>query len=114
LALGILVWVYNSKKNDATVGCPRLYLSLISSLKPLIIITSRFFIDTHWAGGIIKFGSSNMATDLIMQIVVAVLLLAIAHTSYLFVRRQLPALNFPKLRILMPKQISSKMNCILA
>jgi hypothetical protein len=72
------------------------------SLKPLIIITCGFFIDTHWAGGIINFGSSNMATDLIRQIVVAVLLLAIAHSSYLFVRQQLPALNFPKLRILMP------------
>ena len=86
----------------------------MSSLKPLIIITCRVFIDTHWAGEIIKFGSSNMATDLIRQIVVAVLLLAIAHSSYLFVRRHLPALNFPKLRILMPKEISSKMNFILA
>jgi len=86
----------------------------MSSLKPLIIITCRVFIDTHWAGGIIKIGASNMATDLIRQIVVAVLLLAIAHSSYLFIRRQLPALNFPKLLILMPKQISSKMNCILA
>jgi hypothetical protein len=56
-----------------------------------------------------------MATDyLIRQIVVAVLLLAIAHSSYLFVRRQLLALKFPKLPILMPKQISSKMNCIWA
>jgi len=36
-----------------------------------------------------------MATDLIRQIVVAVLLLAIAHSSYLFVRRQLPA-QFPE------------------
>jgi hypothetical protein len=58
-------------------------LSLMSSVKPLIIITCRFFIDRHWAGGIIKFGSTNMATDLIRQIVVAVLLLAIAHSSYL-------------------------------
>ena len=114
LASGILVGVYNSKKNEATVGCPRLFLSLMSSLKPVIIITYRFFIDTHWAGGIIKIGSSNMATDLIRQIVVAVLRLAIAHSSYQFVRRQLPALNFPKLPILMPKQISSNMNCILA
>jgi hypothetical protein len=100
---------------EATVGCSRLSLSLMSSLKPLIIITCRFFIDTHWAGVILYFGStSNMPTDLIRQIVVGVLLLAIAHSSYLFVRQQLPALNFPKLRILMPKQISSKMNCILA
>jgi hypothetical protein len=55
----------------------------MSSLKPLIIITSIMFIDRHWAGGIIKFGSSNRATDLIIQILIAVLLLAIAHSSYL-------------------------------
>jgi len=82
-AARILVLVYNSKKNEATVGCPRLSLSLISSLKSLIIITCRFFIDRDWASGIIKFGSSNWATDLIRQIVVAVLLLAIAPSSYL-------------------------------
>ena len=103
-AAGILVLVYNSKKNEVIVGCPRLSLSLMSSIQPLIIIKCRVFINTHWVGEIIKFGStSNMATDLIRQIVVAVLLLAIAHSSYLFVRQQLPALNFPKLRILMPK-----------
>ena len=92
----------------------RFPLSVMSSLKPFIIITYRVFIDTHWAGVIIKIGSSNMARDLIKQIVLALLLLAIAHSSYLFVQRQLPAIKFPKLRILMPKQISSKMNCILA
>jgi|GEM_PF-4734397 len=113
-AAGILVLVYNSKKNEVIVGCPRLSLSLMSSIQPLIIIKCRVFINTHWVGEIIKFGSSNMATDLIRQIVVAVLMLAIAHSSYLFVRRQLPALKFPKLRILTPKQISSKLNFILA
>jgi uncharacterized membrane protein len=40
------------------------------------------FIDTHWAGGIIKLGSSNMTTNLIRLIVVAVLLLVIAHSIY--------------------------------
>jgi len=78
----IFVLVYNSNKIEATVGLPRLSLSFISSLKPLIIITCRMFIDTHWAGGIIKLGSSNIATDLIRLIVVVVLLLAIAHSIY--------------------------------
>lgn len=78
----IWVLVYNSKKIEATVGLPRIYPSFISSLKPLIIITCRMFIDTHWAGGIIKWGSINIATDLIRLIVVVVLLLAIAHSIY--------------------------------
>ena len=78
------IWVLleNAQKIEATVGLPRIYLSFISSLKPLIIITCRMFIDTHWAGGIIKLGSSNIATDLIRLIVVVVLLLAIAHSIY--------------------------------
>ena len=78
------VWVlfYNAPKIEATVGLPRIYLSFISSLKPLIIITCRMFIDTHWVGGIIKLGSSGIATDLIRLIVVTVLLLAIAHSIY--------------------------------
>ena len=76
------IWVLleNAQKIEATVGLPRIYLSFISSLKPLIIITCRMFIDTHWAGGIIKLGSSNIATDLIRLIVVVVLLLAMAHS----------------------------------
>lgn len=78
----ILVLVYKSHKIEATVGLPRLYLSFISSLKPLIIITCRMFIDTHWAGGLIKLDANNMATHLIRLIVVAVLLLAIAHSIY--------------------------------
>ncbi|MEG4500133.1 glycosyltransferase family 39 protein [Microcoleus sp. F10-C6] len=78
----ILVLLYNAPKIEATVGLPRISLSLMSSVKPLIVITGRMFIDTHWAGGIIKFGSSNMTTDLIRVIVVAVLLLAIAHSIY--------------------------------
>ncbi|MEG4277036.1 glycosyltransferase family 39 protein [Microcoleus sp. MON1_C1] len=78
------IWVLldNAPQIESTVGLPRLSLSFISSLKPLILITCRMFIDTHWAGGIIKFGSSNIATDLIRLIVVAVLLLAIAHSIY--------------------------------
>ncbi|MEG4036674.1 glycosyltransferase family 39 protein [Microcoleus sp. S36b_A4] len=78
------IWVLlkNAPKIEATVGLPRLSLSFISSLKPLILITCRIFIDTHWAGGIIKSGSINMTTDLIRVIVVAVLLLAIAHSIY--------------------------------
>ncbi|MEG4418367.1 glycosyltransferase family 39 protein [Microcoleus sp. LAD1_D5] len=78
----ILVLLENAPKIEATVGLPRLSLSFISSLKPLIIITCRIFIDTHWAGGIIKFGSSGIATDLIRLIVAALLLLAIAHSIY--------------------------------
>ncbi|UNU26708.1 glycosyltransferase family 39 protein [Microcoleus vaginatus] len=76
------IWVLleNAPKIEATVGLPRLSLSFISSLKPLIFITCRMFIDTHWAGGIIKLGSSNMTTNLIRLIVVAVLLLAITHS----------------------------------
>ncbi|MEG4961059.1 MULTISPECIES: glycosyltransferase family 39 protein [unclassified Microcoleus] len=78
------IWVllYNASKIEATVGLPRLSLSLMSSLKPLILITGRMFIDTHWAGGIIKLCSSGIATTLIRLIVVAVLLLAIAHSIY--------------------------------
>ncbi|MEG5037814.1 MULTISPECIES: glycosyltransferase family 39 protein [unclassified Microcoleus] len=78
------IWVlfYNAQRIEATVGLPHIYLSFISSLKPLIIITCRMFIDTHWAGGIIKWGASNMATDLIRLIVMVVLLLAIAHSIY--------------------------------
>ncbi|MEO6862929.1 MAG: glycosyltransferase family 39 protein [Microcoleus sp.] len=75
----IFVLVYNSPKVAATVGLPHLFRSSISSLKPLIIITCRNFIDTHWAGGIIKLGSSN-TTDLIRLIIVALLLFAIAHS----------------------------------
>jgi hypothetical protein len=47
LAVRLLVLAYSSKKNETTVGCPRLSMSLMSSLKPLIIITCRFFVDTH-------------------------------------------------------------------
>ncbi|MEG4113050.1 MULTISPECIES: glycosyltransferase family 39 protein [unclassified Microcoleus] len=78
----ILVLVYNSKKIEATVGLPRLSLYFISSLKPLIIITCRMFIDTHWAGGIIKLASSHLTADVIRLIVVAVLLLTLAHSLY--------------------------------
>ncbi|MEG4505805.1 glycosyltransferase family 39 protein [Microcoleus sp. F6_B4] len=78
------IWVlfYNAPKIESTVGLPRISLSFISSLKPLIIITCRMFIDTHWAGGIIKLCSSNMATHLIRLIVAALWLLAIAHSIY--------------------------------
>ncbi|MEG4441204.1 glycosyltransferase family 39 protein [Microcoleus sp. AT9_B5] len=78
----ILVLLYNAPKIEATVGLPRLSLSFISSLQPLILLTCRMFIDTHWAGGIIKFGSSGIATDLIRLVVVVILLLAIAHSIY--------------------------------
>ena len=78
------IWVLidNSPKIESTVGLPRISLSWISSLKPLILITCRIFIDTHWAGGIIKLGSSGIATDLIQLIVATLLLLAIAHSIY--------------------------------
>ncbi|MEG4809714.1 glycosyltransferase family 39 protein [Microcoleus sp. F8-D3] len=78
----ILVLLYNAPKIESTVGLPRLSLSFISSLQPLILITCRMFIDTHWAGGIIKLCSSGIATHLIRLIVVVVLLLAIAHSIY--------------------------------
>ncbi|MCC3407343.1 MAG: hypothetical protein JGK17_17470 [Microcoleus sp. PH2017_10_PVI_O_A] len=79
----IFVLVYNSPKVAATVGLPHLSLSAISSLKPLIIITCRNLIDIHWAGGIIKLGSSN-TTDLIIRLIVAILLiLAVVHSIYL-------------------------------
>ncbi|MFS8117063.1 MAG: hypothetical protein ACMG55_01035 [Microcoleus sp.] len=78
----ICVLVYNSEKIEATVGLPRISLSFISSLKPLIIITCRMFVDTHWAGGIIKLGSSNLATDLIRMMIAVILLLAIAYSIY--------------------------------
>ena len=82
----IWVLINNSPKIEATVGLPRLSLSWISSLKPLILITCRIFIDTHWAGGIIKLGSSGIATDLIRLVVAGILLLAIAHSIYLLCR----------------------------
>lgn len=78
------IWVLldNAPKIEATVGLPRLSLSFLSSLKPLILITSRMFIDTHWAGGVVKLCSSGIVTNSIRLIVVAVLLLAIAHSIY--------------------------------
>lgn len=82
----ILVLINNSQKIEATVGLPRISLSWMSSLKPLILITCRMFIDTHWAGGIIKLGSSGVATCLIRLIVALLLLLAIAHSTYLLYR----------------------------
>ncbi|MEG4286067.1 glycosyltransferase family 39 protein [Microcoleus sp. A006_D1] len=82
----ILVLIHNSRKVEATVGFPRISLSFMSSLKPLIIITCRMFVDTHWAGGIINFGSSKFATDLIRVIVAAALLLAIAYSICLLYR----------------------------
>ena len=78
----IFVLVENSPRIDATVGLPHLSLSALSSLKPLIIITCRIFIDTHWAGGIVKLGSSNN-TNYIRLIVAVLLILAIAHSIYL-------------------------------
>ncbi|MEG4573570.1 glycosyltransferase family 39 protein [Microcoleus sp. N3A4] len=82
------IWVllYNAPKIEATVGLPRLSLSFISSLKSLIIITCRMFIDTHWTGGIIKLCSSGIATNLIRLIVAALLLLAIVHSIYTLCR----------------------------
>lgn len=82
----ILVLIDNSQKIEATVGLPRISLSWMSSLKPLILITCRMFIDTHWAGGIIKLGSSNIATNLIRLILAVLLLFAIAHSTYLLYR----------------------------
>ncbi|MEG3991006.1 glycosyltransferase family 39 protein [Microcoleus sp. S28C3] len=78
------IWILfcNAPKIEATVGLPRISLSFLSSLKTLILITCRMFIDTHWAGGIIKLCSSGIATDLIRLIVAALLLLAIAHSIY--------------------------------
>ncbi|MEG4030662.1 MULTISPECIES: glycosyltransferase family 39 protein [unclassified Microcoleus] len=78
------IWILldNSEEIKSTVGFPRFFMPLISSLQPLILITCRMFIDTHWEGGIIKSGSINMTTDLIRVIVVAVLLLAITHSIY--------------------------------
>ena len=78
----IRILLYNSEKIEATVGFPRFSMPLMSSLQPLILLTCRMFIDTHWAGGIIKLGASNMATDLIRLIVMVVLLLTIAHSIY--------------------------------
>ncbi len=78
----ILVLIHNSRKVEATVGLPRISRSWISSIKSLIIITCRMFVDTHWAGGIIKLGSSNIATDLIRLIVAVLLLLAISYSIY--------------------------------
>ncbi len=78
----ILVLIDNSPKIEATVGLPRISLSWMSSFKPLILITCRMFIDTHWAGGIINLGASNIATDLIRLIVALLLLFAIAHSTY--------------------------------
>ncbi|WP_293149190.1 MULTISPECIES: hypothetical protein [unclassified Microcoleus] len=79
----IFVLVNNSPRIAATVGLPHLSLSPLSSLKPLFIITCRIFIDTHWAGGIIKLGSGNTTTDSIRLIVAVLLILAIAHSIYL-------------------------------
>jgi uncharacterized membrane protein len=78
----ILVLVCNSPKIEATVGLPRISLSLLSALKPLILITCRSFIDTHWAGGIINFSSTEIVAEFIRLIVAAPLLLAIAHSIY--------------------------------
>ncbi|MEG3848359.1 hypothetical protein QT971_12975 [Microcoleus sp. herbarium19] len=78
----ILVLIDNAQKIEATVGLPRLSLSWISSLKPLILITCRMFIDTHWAGGIIQLGSIGIVTDLIRPVIAGLLLLAIGHSIY--------------------------------
>jgi len=77
----IFVLVYNSPKIAATVGLPHLSLSVMSSLKSLILITCRNFVDTHWAGGIIKLGASN-TNDLMRLIVAVILILAIAYSIY--------------------------------
>jgi uncharacterized membrane protein len=78
----ILVLVVNAIQVDKTVGFPHLSLSFLSLLKPLILITCRLFIDTHWAGGIIDFGVRNRLTDLIRIIVVGLLLSTIAYSIY--------------------------------
>jgi uncharacterized membrane protein len=79
-------WMYvliiNLQEVDRTIRLSSFPLSLISSLKNLILITCRIFIDTHWAGGIIDFGVRNSLTDLIRLIVAALLLLAIAYSLY--------------------------------
>jgi uncharacterized membrane protein len=77
----IFVLVYNSPKIAATVGLPHFSLSVMSSLKSLILITCRNFVDTHWAGGIIKLGASN-TNDLMRLIVAVILMLAIAYSIY--------------------------------
>lgn len=78
----ILVLVFNAIQVDKTVGFPHLSLSFLSLIKPLIIITCRVFIDTHWAGGIIDFGLRNRLTDLIRIITAGWLLLTIAYSIY--------------------------------
>ena len=82
----ILVLFYNSPKIEATVGLPRISRSLFSAFKPLILITCRSFIDTHWAGGIINLSSSESAGNFIQWTVAALLLLTIAHAIYLLAR----------------------------
>ncbi|WP_293132282.1 glycosyltransferase family 39 protein [Microcoleus sp. bin38.metabat.b11b12b14.051] len=82
----IFVLFYNSPKIEATVGLPRISLSLFSAFKPLILITCRSFIDTHWAGGIINLSSSEIAGNFIQWTVAALLLLTIAHAIYLLCR----------------------------
>ncbi|MEG5057233.1 glycosyltransferase family 39 protein [Microcoleus sp. A2-C5] len=77
----IFVLVYNSPKIAATVGLPRLSLSVMSSLKSLILITCRNFVDTHWAGGIIKLGANNI-NDLPRLIVAVILMLSIVYSIY--------------------------------
>lgn len=78
----ILVLFLNSEQVDKTVGFPHLSLSFLSLLKPLILVTCRVFIDTHWAGGIVDFGVRNRLTDLIRIIAVVLLLLTIAYSIY--------------------------------
>ena len=78
----IVVLFVNSQQVDKTVGFPHLSVAFLSLFKPLILITCRVFIDTHWAGGILDFGLRNRLTDLIRIIAAGLLLLTIAYSIY--------------------------------
>ncbi|HLO52147.1 MAG TPA: glycosyltransferase family 39 protein, partial [Kamptonema sp.] len=51
----ILVLILNAHEVRETVGLPQLSLSVLSSVNLWILMLGRIFLDTHWAGGVLKF-----------------------------------------------------------
>lgn len=82
----ILVLIINVHEVDETVGLPRPSMSIFSSFNLWILIFSRIFIDTHWAGGVVKFDSNKIVTDLIRMVAIALLLLMITYSIYFLCR----------------------------
>lgn len=86
----LVILIQNSHEIKDTVGLPELSGHLLSSIKPGILIVSRLFLDTHWAGGVLDLGIRSKLTDLLRLILIGLLLCLIGYAFYFICRYTSP------------------------